>query len=123
MLLALLMLVAGLLGGPLGGPIPPALVDDTERVIDGGTASPPAPGGPDDGGPMAPPMSDTLRSGGPVGLTMFGDDEVGGVPMDGGGGVPAPRRDAVLGGGGVAVLGALSSVPPALLIQRFWSGS
>lgn len=107
MLLALLMLVAGLLGGAEGGPPATLLAFEAERIMDGGTAD-----GPDRLGEEA-----ALTGG--VGLR-------GGAELEGpgGGGVPAPAgRGVARGGGGVADLGALSSAPAALLTQRFWSGS
>lgn len=107
MLLALLMLVAGLLGGAEGGPPATLLVFEAERIMDGGTAD-----GPDK-------LGDEAELAGGVGLS-------GGAELEGpgGGGVPAPAgRGVPRGGGGVAGLGALSSAPPALLTQRFWSGS
>lgn len=106
MLLALLMLVAGLLGGADGGPPPTLLAFEAERIMDGGTAD-----GPDR-------LGDEAALVGGVGLIG------GGAELEGGGGVPAPAgRGVPRGGGGVADLGALSSAPAALLTQRFWSGS
>lgn len=103
-LLALLMLVAGRLGGAEGGP--PRLAAEADRAI-GGIADPP--GGASMGGVPEPSGGagvDPVRAG--------GADDAG----PGGGGLGVPR-----GGGGVAVFGALSSAPAALLTQRFCSGS
>lgn len=106
-LLALLMLVAGLLGGAEGGPPATLLALEAVRFIDGGMAD----------GPER--FGDEAALTGGVGLS-------GGAELEGpgGGGVPVPGgRGVPRGGGGVADLGALSSAPAALLTQRFWSGS
>lgn len=115
MLLALLMLVAGLLGGPLGGP---TLWLETDRTMGGGT---PRPSGPADWGGV------TIVAGGPGG----GADARPTPPMEGGGGVDGiwgagdelEDRGGPLGGGGVAFLASVFSAPAFLLIHRFSSGS
>src|SRR5690606_5488910 len=110
MLLALLMLVAGLLGGPLGGP--PTLWFETDRIMGGGTPSPAGSGG-------APVL------GGPLGaVAVRGGPLEGGVPgAIPGGGVELADRGGPLGGGGVAFLASGVSAPAFLLTQRLSSGS
>lgn len=116
MLLALLMLVAGLLGGALGGP--PMLVLEADRIIGGGAIRDSVEGLLDSSG-VADRILGGIRGGGALLLVVNGG---GGVPM-GGGGVPDTDRGPALGGGGVAVLGAVFSAPGFLLIHRFRSGS
>lgn len=109
------MLVVGLEGGADGGPpAAPGTLLALETVRDrGGSAEP--------GGPAL--VGEKLPS---DGAGVFEVVRGGGAEPDapGGGGVPAPAgRGVARGGGGVAILGALSSPPAALLTQRFRSGS
>lgn len=106
MLLALLILVAGLLGGADGGPL---LALDAVRII-GGAADPGRVGDPELGG-----GNETVRGfgGGTKPLPPGG----GGVPD--GGGMADAERGIARGGGGVADTGACASAPAALLTQRF----
>lgn len=86
------------------------LAVETVRSMGGGAE----PGGPPIGGEAPPsggPGADPVRSG--------GTDPAG----PGGGGVPVADLDKPRGGGGVADFLTWSSAPPALLIQRFCSGS
>lgn len=94
MLLALLILVAGLLGGADGGPL---LVPDAERII-GGVAELRIVGEPELGG-----GNDTVRGfgGGAKPPPAAGG---GGVPD--GGGIADAERGIARGGGGVAATGA-----------------
>lgn len=106
MLLALLILVAGLLGGADGGPI---LALDAVRSI-GGAAEPGIVGEPELGG-----GKDTVRGfGGGISPPAPGG---GGVPDEGG--MADAERGIARGGGGVAAVGAWFSAPAALFIQRF----
>lgn len=114
MLLALLMLVAGLLGGPLGGS--PEL--EAERLIGWAAVRPrlswdgfDARVGIDRNGPARGGALERSKDGGGV------EDD------DGGGGVPLADQGAALGGGGVAFLISVFSAPGFLLIQRLRSGS
>lgn len=116
MLLALLMLVAGLLGGPLGGPA--ALVLEAERAI--GTADTPklsCEGGFESSGVALRDPARASMGGGALLLLIKG----GGIPADGGGVLVTDR--GAFGGGGVAVLASTFSAPGFLLIHRFSSGS
>jgi len=118
---SILLAVLRLFGG-----WPAELVFDTDRIMTGG-AGVNLPSEPSEGVAGGRPSvdGDDVREplGGPAGPP-------GGAlarPMPGadvGGGVEAAERGGPLGGGGVApVFAAVSSAPPFLLIQRFWSGS
>lgn len=117
MLLAVLMLLGGWLA---------ELVFDTVRIMAAGPGVN-LPSGPAlvvAGGAPGPDGDEvTDGRGGPPGPPGGALARPGPGPARCGGGVEAAERGGPLGGGGVAVFAAVSSVPPFLLIQRFWSGS
>jgi hypothetical protein len=116
MLLALLMLVAGLLGGALGGL--PTLLLEAVRAIDVDSPKLSV-----DGGLPKAGMGIGIDGGPPDGGGALARPAMGGGVADGGGGVPLEETGAPFGGGGVAFFASVFSAPGFLLTQRLRSGS
>jgi hypothetical protein len=126
MLLALLMLVAGLVGGALGGPADGGpLPLEAFLCIRGGPARPLASGS---GVELSICLASTLEAGRGIGGALPALIGIGGLEPAVGILVPAPggplaERGGPLGGGGVAEAAGVAEPLSFLLIQRFNSGS